>query len=202
MSAPPPRSSTPARPTTLTLVAIVDVVFGLWFTLGSAMTMFFPFLMRLMTEMLHRLPRPPSGGADPLANVDAMMQVYDQAWVKAYFIGSGAVTFFLGIALLAAGIGLFRLQPWARKTALAAAAIYSLVGLLGIVVGVVVNVQTFQVQRAMGVPANPGAAILGTLFGLVFVVIVPLANFVFLTRPEVRIALEAPAKAQLAKTFE
>jgi hypothetical protein len=103
------------------------------------------------------------------------------------------------LVLLAAGIGLLHLKPWARILSMAYAIYAILFGILGMVVNFIFMIQPMleQARQQQGPEAAGaiGGAVGGTIGGC-FGLIYPVLLLIFMTRPKVVAAFRPPAPPQ------
>jgi hypothetical protein len=202
------------RPTVVLVLAILhltggtlDLIGALCGALGQAMT-------GAMSGM--NPPPGPGGGPDPMALQKAMM---DLPGYQAYTYGNLALTLVLGVLLLAAGIGLLGMRPWARALSLVYVplAILSRVGeflytVLVLAPGMDTIMQDFM-QKQIGAMAPPGAGappipsqamgslmrtttMIGAVVGLLFIAY-PVTVFILLNLSYVKAAFRGEEPAAL-----
>lgn len=165
------------RPTSVTVFGILNMVFAAFGFIGTLASLAL-FLM-------------PGNSSNPVLKIMEDSPAY-AAWIK-LSIPLGLLT--CG-ALLAAGIGLMFLKPWARKLSIGYA-IYALVfGLIGMVVNFLFLVRPMleQAREQQGAEAAGaiGGAIggsIGSCFGLIY----PILLLVFMFRPNVVAAFRPSA---------
>jgi hypothetical protein len=169
----PPLNRTAAqpRPTALTVIAIIGIVFGvlgLCSPFGAV-----PYFMEM--------PGPPN----PMIEM-----VKESTFLFIWTIGSLFLAFVMSIVLLAGSIGALGLKPWARPTLLG----YSAVSILFGLVGAVVNVVTFLPLRGDENPALAAGAsfgLVGAGCGLCIGLLIQGAMIYVLMRPDVKRAFGA-----------
>jgi multidrug transporter EmrE-like cation transporter len=121
-------------------------------------------------------------------------------WIKISIV----LGIFVGVVLLAAGIGLLKLKPWARKLSIA----YGIYAIVMILIGMVVNYLFLtqpmleQAHQKQGPDATvaTGAAIggiIGGMFGSCFGIVYPILLLIFMTRPKVVAAFHPLAVADV-----
>ena len=169
------------RPTTVTVFGVLNIVFGVIGIFGSA-----------ASAAMYFLPH-----AD--ANNPVLKIMHDNAAYAAFMKVSVVLGLVVSVVLLAAGIGLLMLKPWARGLSLAYA-IYAIVaGLIGIGLNFVYLVGPLleQARHAQG-PEAAGAVggVIGGTVGGCFGFIYPILLLIFLTRPKV-VAAFRPVDATL-----
>jgi hypothetical protein len=165
----------PASVTTFGVLNIIFAVLGLFCLVGTA-----------------ALFVSPNAGLNPVARVIRENAAY-AAWMKVSLLLGVAASF----VLLAAGIGLLRLKPWARKLSIG----YAIYGIIFSVLGALMNFlflfrpMLAEAARAQG-PEAAGAmggavgGMIGSLTGMIY----PILLLVFMTRPKVVAAFQAPAE--------
>jgi hypothetical protein len=183
------------RPAVVLVVAILNMFFGGMNLLGTLCAV--PVLVLLVN-----LPMP-----TPPGNI--WMGMYDSLekripYLPAIMVGALLFGLAMNIALLASGIGLWKMRPWARRLAIA----YAVVALLNVVVGLVVNLvwlnpvmadwQEDFVAKQTNPNAPPPPIIFGpkmqtamSVFGTAFGSIYPTALLIILFLPRVRTAFAA-----------
>jgi len=167
------------RPTSVTVFGILNIVFAVFGICGvvGIVTMFMMMGMNLNNPAFQNNP--------------TMQAIQDSpvyaAWLK--------ISVVLGLAassvLLAAGIGLLKLKPWARMLSIA----YSIYGIISLIIGTAVN-YIFLVQpmlEKVHVDQGPEAAgaiggAIGGMFGGCIGIIYPVLLLIFMTRPKVTAA--------------
>ena len=164
------------RPTSVTVFGILNIVFAAFGIIGTfaSLALF-------------------SANADtnnPVIKIIHENSSY-AAWMK-ICIPLGAI---VCIALLAAGIGLLKLKPWARILSIAYA-IYAIVfGIIGLVVNYFFLVQP-MLQQAQGQQGPQAAAAIGGAIGGCiggcFGMIYPILVLIFMTRPKIIAAFQQP----------
>ena len=170
------------RPTSVTVFGILNIVFavfGVLATLGS-LVLFLPQMANSNNPVIKLIQDNPTYAA----------------WMK-FSIGLGVL---VSLALLAAGIGLLKLKPWARMFSIG----YAIYSLIMIPVSMVVNF--FLLTRPMLEQAHQqhgpeaasaiGAAV-GGMFGSCFGLIYPVLLLIFMLRANVKAAfIPAPPDGQ------
>ena len=115
------------------------------------------------------------------------------AWLK-FTIVLGLVA---AAVLLAAGIGLLRLQPWGRKVSIGYAIYAILFSLLNTVISFLFVLRPLLAEAAQKQGPEAAGAIGGVIGGSVgscFGLIYPILLLIFMTRPKVVAAFERPAE--------
>jgi hypothetical protein len=175
------------RPTSVTVFGVLNIVFAV---LG--------FLGLLAAAAMFRAN--PGGSENPV-----LQMMHDNPGFATWMKISTVLGFIISAFLLAAGIGLLQLKPWARQLSIG----YGIYSLIMIPVGSVVNFiyiarpMLEQAQHQQG-PAAAGAAVgaIGSIIGGLFGLIYPVLLLIFMTRPKVVAAFypevppEIPADAQ------
>jgi hypothetical protein len=168
------------RPSSLTICGILNLVFGVsgFFALLATTALF-------TTKV---------GAANPVVPFMQSSPVY-AGWLKISLI----LGLFASLALIAAGIGLLRVKPWARVLSLAYAVYAILSGITGIAItlGFLLPPMFQNAAHAEGpegaqkIGAAIGAAIGGSVGGCVGT-FYPIALLIILTRPSVMAAFRRP----------
>jgi len=160
------------RPASVTVFGILNIVFSVFGIIG------------MLFSLLLFLPQAPEN--NPVVKLLHDSPAY-AAWLK-FSLVPGAV---MCVVLLAAGIGLLKLKPWARKASIG----YAIYAMIMVVVSTVVNYFLMmrplleQAQQKSGPEAAGaiGGAIGGTIggcFGLVY----PVLLLIFMMRANVKSA--------------
>src|SRR5579864_5157442 len=170
------------RPTSVTVLAILAIIFGSLGVLGT----------------LCNIPQYLGMSFGPNPVID---EIRSDKLLMSYMIGSLVLAMILSIALLWAGIGSLSLKRSARTTMIGYAIAYLIVGVIGLIMNLaVINPRTSQAtQRAMA--GNPQLntpqmkALMqysmygGVCFGVVLM-IWPVIILYYMTRPHVKAAFE------------
>jgi len=170
------------RPTAVTIFGILNIVFAVWGVVGV-----------LVMVMLF-------AAVGTSSNNPTVQLIHDSpayaAWLK--------ISIILGLlaaaALLAAGIGLLKLQPWARTLSIVYAIYTIVMGLVGGAVSYVFLIQPLlqQAQHSQGAQAT-GAAIGGAIGGMLggcLGLIYPVLLLIFMLRANVAAAFRPTAEAE------
>ena len=174
--------SAPVRPTAVTVLAIIGIIFG---GLGV--------LCKPLGVVALFIPQP---GPNPMLDMQRSMMVWN--------VANAVVGTLVSVLLLASSIGSLSLKPWARKGMLAYAGLALVLTVVGGVVTMIwimpkmqeAQRQMLAQQSARGAPAPPPgmmniiqtAGNAGAVIGLVLALIFPLVLMYFYTRPEVKAA--------------
>jgi hypothetical protein len=161
------------RPTSVTVFGILNIVFAVFGTLAvlGSLVLFLPQMAASNNPVIKLIHDNPAYAT----------------WMKAS-VGLGLI---VSVALLAAGIGLLLLKPWARMISIA----YGIYSLIMIPVSMVVNFflltrplleQAHQQHGPEATGAIAGAV--GGLFGSCFGLIYPVLLLVFMLRANVKAA--------------
>lgn len=169
------------RPTSVTVFGILNIVFG---TFGLLCT---PISLAMILGM-------------PVAGNPVLRVIHGNELYRLWTIGGSLLGIVAAAVLLAAGIGLLQLRPWARLTSIGLA-IYNLVaGVLNIGMSVFVFMPLVQGVK-MGSGAEQAAAlgaliggIAGGVGGSCVGMIYPILLLIFMTRPSVKAAFQAPPR--------
>ena len=171
------------RPTTVTVFGILNVVFAI---IG-----FFASLASLMMFT----------AAAASTNNPVIQLVHDNPNYAAWMKISVVLGVLVSVLLLAAGIGLLKLQSWARIASI----VYGIYSIVMVIVGSVINyfflVQPLlqQAQQKQG-PEATGAAIggaIGGMFGSCFGIIYPVLLLIFMMKANVKAAFGTAAPPPL-----
>jgi hypothetical protein len=175
---PPLAPTAPFRPTSVTAMAIIGIIFGGLGVLCKPAVLAFSFV-----------PQPANSPA-------VAMQHQMMTWNVINTVVGTAIS----ALLLAAAIGSLSLKPWARKGMLAYAAAAVVMNVAGLVVSLIwvvpmmqeVQQQMIQQQAGRGGPPPPQMAAImqaagkvGAVLGFVFTMIFPVLLGYFYTRPHV-----------------
>jgi hypothetical protein len=172
------RNETMQRPQAITVFGILNIVFGgsglLCSPFAIAMTMFMP--------------------SQP--NNPAFQLIHNNVAFRMWMIVSAVVGMVAAAVLVAAGIGLLKMKPWARKVSI----VYGIYTIVTCVVGMIVNwVFMFGPMlgeaRDKGGPEAIGAigGMVGGMMGMCFGLAYPILLIIFMTRPKIRAAMEQTA---------
>ena len=169
-----PAAPAAARPTSLIVFGILNIVFGLLGVCGTAgsSAMFFV-----------KLPR------DPLVPNPALELIESNPTYRTLMMVLIGLGLLAAVALLVAGVGLLRSRAWGRTLSIG----YAWYGIVGAIVGMIVNwIYLVQPMLAKWNPAfGPAEAatvstavsgILGGCFGMLY----PIVLLVFMSRPALR----------------
>ncbi len=161
------------RPSAVTAFGILNIVFGGLGVLCTPMSLIF---LRIQRE------------SDlPLSRVMNM-----NAGLFAYWVVVAALTVLSALALIAAGIGLLQMRPWARVLSIAYGIFSIIMGIVGIFVNAVFvfgpAISAAGMGGREGVASLVGvtAGMAGGIIGLVY----PVLLLVFMTRPRIRDAFQ------------
>jgi len=163
----------PQRPTSVTVFGILNIVFGALGLLCTPISLAAMFLL-------------PTQG-NPVLEAMRENRLY-LAWT----IVSGSLSFVVSGILLAAGVGLLNLKPWARVTSI----ICAIYGIAACVLGQAMNLSVMiPYARKLSESGGPQAAagiggMIGGVFGSCFGLIYPILLLIFLTRPTVKAAFQ------------
>ena len=161
------------RPPSVTAFAVLNVLFGV---LGLL------YLPHTLFRLLAAGPGPGSPDRE-IAEGQMLMFGWGVAWS---FLGSG-----MAALLLLGGIGMLRLQRWSRLGALIYSVFAVVSGVIGLVLGAVIFAPVVsEAARKSGDPALSGSLML-QLDGQSCWLLYPVAQWVFLTRPEIRALFQA-----------
>ena len=169
------------RPTSVTVFGILNIVFAGFGIVGIV------FAAMLFTVV-------GSNSNNPVVQI-----IQDNPGFATWMKISVVLGFIVSLALLAAGIGLLKLQPWARTISI----IYGIYSLIMVPVGTVVNyiyVTRPMIEQAQGTqgPAAAGAigGAIGGMIGGCFGLIYPVLLLIFMFRSNVVAAFRPPPPAE------
>jgi hypothetical protein len=178
---PAERKKTMQKPASVTVFGILNIVFAVFGIIGMFASVFLLF--------------PQANANNPVIQIIHDSPAY-AAWLK-LSIALGAV---VCVVLLAAGIGLLRLRPWARMASIIYAIYAILMGLVGMVVNYYFLVQPMLAQAQQKQGAEAAGAIGGAIGGCIggcFGLIYPILLLIFMTRANV-VAAFRPTSGQPA----
>jgi hypothetical protein len=163
------------RPTSVTVFGILNIVFAAFGIVGVVATV-------AMFAMMG--PDNPAFQNNPTMDAIKNSPVY-AAWLKISIV----LGVFVSAALLAAGIGLLKLKPWARTLSI----IYGIYSIIIIIISTALNYVFLvepMLQKAHGTqgPEAIGGAIGGAVGGMCggcLGIIYPILLLIFMTRPNV-----------------
>jgi hypothetical protein len=170
-----PASEPPRRPTSVTVLAIIGIILGVFSVICSPIGLIFYFV--------------PIDPPNPLIEATRA----DPAWFG-YTIGSTALGWVIGLLLLIGSIGSLMLKEWARKCMLA----YAWIGLVMVPISYAVNLLWLNEKMRAATAGQPGAAI-SQMLGMILPalgLILPIFILIFMSRPHVKDAF-ARADANL-----
>lgn len=174
------------RPTTATVFGILNIVFGAFGICGSIMGAVGLAAQSALKDAAGNIPNP-------------ALELMQQSKLYSTFALVGVVLGLIAsIALLTAGIGLLKMQPWGRSLSIGYAIYAIVMGIVGTVVNYVVVVGP-MIQRLGDMPEGPekagmlGGAIGGSIGGC-FGLIYPIVLLVFMTRPAFTAAIQGTSK--------
>lgn len=172
------------RPTTVTVFGILNIVFatlGFLGILGSAV-----MLLALNGDT-----------KNPMIQI-----IHDNPGYAAYLKVSVVLGVIISLALMAAGVGLLRLQPWARGMSIA----YGIFGIVSVPINTVLSYffvtrplmeQMQQQHDSTAATAGALGGAIGGMIGGCFGLIYPVLLLIFMLRPNVKAAFKAPAAGDL-----
>jgi hypothetical protein len=184
------------RPTIILVMAILNFVFGAMCSVTQVCGLGSILLMRSLGSM----PAPPTQKGMPMPNpFQEISTMYD--YVPGFYVVSttyAILTIVLHVVLIAAGIGLLSMKPWARWTCV----VYSMVTILLVLANTVYTVQyvqpgiekwqrDFLAKMAPGAPPpatmgnSPFVGSIGAAFGFIMYVAYPLALLIVMLLPMV-----------------
>jgi hypothetical protein len=166
------------RPTSVTVLGILNLVFAAWGFLGVAMVVAMDFMPM------------PGNAKNPMLDLMQQNAVY-AVFTKASMMLGIVATIVLGLA----GIGLLMMRPWGRWLSIG----YAIYGILSVIVGAVLF-YTFLLgpllakeaalppgPEKVGITAGIVGGVVGTCSGLIY----PIVLLIFMYRPNVVEAMKA-----------
>jgi hypothetical protein len=168
------------RPTSVTVFGILNIVFAALGIIGVLCT-------AVLFVVLGTNPNNPAFQNNPTFEIIQNSPAY-AAWLKLSIV----LGLLSSAALLAAGIGLFYLKPWARMLSI----VYGIYGIVLIIVNTVVSYffliqpmlqKAHEAQGPEGVGAAIGGAV-GGMCGGCLGIIYPILLLIFMLRPNVTAA--------------
>jgi hypothetical protein len=167
------------RPTVVTIFSVLNIVFAALGIIGVLTS------LMLFTAI------------GTTSNNPVIQLIHDNPAYAAWTKISIALGLLAAAALLAAGIGLLKLQPWARMLSIVYAIYAIVMGLVGGVINYMFLIQPMlqQAQHSQG-PQAVGAAIGGAVGGMVggcFGLIYPVLLLIFMLRANVAAAFRSAA---------
>jgi hypothetical protein len=161
-----------SRPTSVVVISVISLAFSAFGWCGFAMSV--PILLL-----------DPSKGTAELAYKPFLESDALRIWTQASLV-LGMVA---SIALVAAAIGMLKLRPWARSTALVWATYSIVAAIVGTAFSLTLYMPSFDRHLAEADPAMQTALRFGALGGLVAAgcsgLVLPIAMWIVLTRPAV-----------------
>jgi hypothetical protein len=165
------------RPTSVTVLAGIGIVFGALFTLCKP--------AGAMMQLLIKLPQP-----------NPVMDVFrNDPAIRMFTIGATITGTLLSILLLISSLGSLTLKPWARTGMIAYACLAVVMTFLGQAVGYfLIGPAVESAMRGSGLPQPPGMAWMGPgaslAIGLVLGLWYPTLILFYFTRPRAKEAFE------------
>lgn len=162
----PPVLPSGQRPTSATVLGILNIIFGIWGFCGV-------FGGAMVIAMIF------SGQFDSQPGFEA----FGDPLMMGYTIVQAAMGFLLSVLIIFAGIGLLQFRPWGRTASI----YYAIIKLLLVVAGIIVMVlQMFPLTAAWD-PQNPVAVsqlfgAIGGIVGSCFEIAYPIILLVFMNR--------------------
>jgi hypothetical protein len=172
----PYSSPPPARPTSVSVLAIIGII------LAAIAVLCAPFAL---VPYFVKMPGPPNPLIDEVKNNSTIM---------AYMVFATAASWVLGVVLAAGAIGSLSLKRWARKTMLGYAWGATVLAIVGLIFSFAWMIPMAQRAVANTPAASQGAAIggvIGGIFGAVMGLAYPLCVLYFYTRQNVIAAFAA-----------
>ena len=150
----------PAKPTSVTVLGTLNIIFGGMNLLCSPFAILSVFI-----------PQP-----DPAFQLSAGMRLYT--------LVSVILSMIMAVVLIACGIGLLKLRSWARQTAYVYGWIAFVWGILGIIISAVLLSTSFSGMSENAMPAMIGGIVGGMCGGLIGLVY-PLLLIIYMRKPHV-----------------
>ncbi|MEI6211425.1 MAG: hypothetical protein WCR06_07340 [bacterium] len=162
-----------ARPTVVTVFGILNIVFGAMGLVCMPISLLMTFAM-------------------PVQGNPFLQAMRDNPLLHVWTYVSGVLGLFGCSVLLAAGIGLLKVKPWARLASIGYGIFAIVAGLIGLVIQLLVMVPLLR-----DAPSGPaGAAVFGGVVGGVIGgcvgQIYPILLIIFMMRPTVKAAFLSP----------
>jgi hypothetical protein len=158
-----------ARPTTLTVIGILAIIFG---SLGVVCT---PLLLVVLLN--------PELSGEFMPDLGGLHQTFQ--------IVSLSVGIFASLALVADGIGLLQMKEWARKLGIGLGVYYILASFVGAAVQIVAaGPMMKEMADATGSDAAMIGGVVGGIFGILINSVIYGLILYFLTRPDVKYACQ------------
>jgi len=157
------------RPTSVTVFGILNIVFAVFGVIGMFVSVFL-FLPQANTN-------------NPVVQIIQSSPAY-ATWLKLSLVLGAVVC----VALLAAGIGLLKVRPWARTLSILYGIYAIVMGIVGMVVNYFFLVQPMLEQARQKTGPEAAGAIGGTIGGSIggcFGLIYPILLLIFMTRANV-----------------
>ncbi len=157
------------RPGAVTAFGILNIVFGGLGVLCTPMSLLFLWFQRARDLPIQRV-------------MDA------SAGLFAYWVAMAAFSMLSALALIAAGIGLLQLRPWARVLSIVYGIFSIVVGIVGMMVNAVFVFGPMITRARTGGPEAAASLVgltAGTIGGIIGMVY-PILLLVFMTRPRIR----------------
>lgn len=167
----------PRRPTSVTVLAIIGIIFGALGVLCTPLGLI-PYFMDF-------------GQPNPV--IDA---IKENKFAFFWTIGSSILGILLAVILLAGSIGSLKLAPWARSAMLAYAAMAVVMSLAGTVISVTVITplvtKAFENMQGGGGPFAAMGGMIGAIVGAVLMLIYPICILFFYNTANVKDAFANP----------
>lgn len=162
----------PARPTSVTVIGILNIIFavlGICGTISSLMVLSGDFLP----------------GPNPVRDIMDKYPVYGT------YMQASIATGLIGVLLLLiSGIGLMKMQEWARKLAIFYAIFAIVLGVIGFYMNFAYLLPELAREKGAGQAGAMGGAV-GGIVGGILGMVYPILVIYFMTRPRVRDAIAA-----------
>lgn len=172
------------RPTAVTVFGILNIAFGV---MGITCTPIGLIMSSLSQRMFENVPQ-----AQQMGN--PFQQMMSDPRFMTYTYVSTALGMAASAALLAAGIGLLKLRPWARYLSIG----YSVYAWVNVIIGAIVSYYIIyapmieKMAQQSGPEAAPfmGGMVFGMFGGMCFGLVYPTILFIFMLMPNVKEAFQ------------
>lgn len=180
-----------SRPTPITVLGIINIVWGVLTLLSSLLGIATLFAMPYFVNLMASMPPPTRGGPAPGSpSPAAMFSMWKDPTYLACLSATHGLHLIGGAILLAAGIGLLRMRNWGRVGSL----VYAGWAFMSIVASQVISWTIFmpitnRMMKSMGGPGMPpismttSITIISMIIGIGLSLAYPIVLTVYMTRP-------------------